>query len=195
MTTDSRDQSILNKSRADKFILVVDIPSILKPINRKSVRDNRTIQLNTLQFSVYGVVVPKIQVPAIALNYSGSPIHITSRTHPTYAPVNVNFTIDNQFNNYWVIYTWLNTLRNAKTGLYGEPSNANEFLTSETRLKDYAADFTVIAKDEYENDVIKWVYKHAFPTNLGEITYNHRTSTEIETTFEFVFAEVECTLL
>ena len=112
------DQALLNKSRLDKFIMVFDVPKLLRPLERKFERNNQSIQLDTLQFSIYGTVVPQIQVPAVPVNYSGGALHISSQVHPAYSPVTVNFTIDNQFNNYWVIYTWLNALREASTGLY-----------------------------------------------------------------------------
>jgi uncharacterized protein YaaR (DUF327 family) len=49
--------------------------------------------------------------------------------------------------------------------------------------------------NEYNNEIVKWTYKHAFPTSLGEISFNNRTSGEIDTTLQFAFAEIECVLL
>lgn len=189
------DQAVLNKSRKDKFMLVFDVPNLIKPLTRKFTRSNDTLQLDTMQFSVYGAVVPRIQVPPVAVNYSGNTLHVSSQTHPGYSPVNINFTIDNQFNNYWVIYTWLNALRDHRSGLYADAADPNRDFSGAMLHKDYATNMTIYGKDEYNQDVIKWTYQHAFPTTLGEIDYSYRTANEIETTFEFVFAEVECQLL
>ena len=51
------------------------------------------------------------------------------------------------------------------------------------------------SKDEFNKNVIRWDYTKAFPVTLGEINYNYRNSTEIESTFEFAFHEVLITLL
>lgn len=188
------EQSLLNKSRLDKFILVVNIPPLLRDANKKLIRNNTNIQLDTLQFSVYGTIAPRIQVPAVGAGFSGNTLHISSQAHPAYTPVTVNFTVDNQFNNYWMIFTWLNSLRDSKTGLYDYLHEGKKF-SNDMLLPDYATDFTLFGKDEYHNDVIKWVYKNAFPTELAEINYNYRTATEIESSFQFAFTEVYCELL
>lgn len=189
------DQALLNKSRLDKFIMVFDVPALLRPLERKFERNNQSIQLDTMQFSIYGTVVPQIQVPAVPVNYSGGTLHISSQVHPAYSPVTVNFTIDNQFNNYWVIYTWLNALRDASTGLYATAVDNAQEVSGYMLHKDYATDLTVFGLDEYNNEIIKWVYQRAFPIALGEISFNHRSAQEIETTFQFAFAQVECVLL
>jgi hypothetical protein len=62
-------------------------------------------------------------------------------------------------------------------------------------LKDYATDMTVFGLDEYNNEIVKWTYKRAFPISLGEISFNNRTASEIDTTLQFAFAEIECVLL
>jgi hypothetical protein len=188
------EQSILNKSRLDKFILVINIPPLLRDVNKKLLRTNNTVQLDTMQFSVYGTIVPRIQVPQVGASYSGNTLHISSHAHPAYAPVTVNFTVDNLFNNYWMIFTWLNSLRDAKTGMYDVLHEGKKF-SADMLLPDYATDFTLYGKDEYNNDIIKWVYKNAFPIELSEISYNYRTATEIESSFQFAFTEVYCELL
>jgi hypothetical protein len=112
------DQSFLNKSRKDKFTLTLTLPDALKPFNKKFQRTNSNIDLNTLQFSVYGTVVPKNAIPAEEVRYSGSTVYVSSHNKPTYEPLSINFTIDNQFNNYWVIHKWLDLMRNEKSGIY-----------------------------------------------------------------------------
>ena len=194
-TTTAYDQALLNKSRLDKFIMVIDLPDLLKPIARKFERNNQSVQLDTLQFAIYGTVVPQIQVPAIPVNYSGSAMHISSQVHPAYPPITVNFTVDNQFNNYWVIYTWLNALRNYNDGTYATSIHDLPKASGNMLLKDYATDMTVFGLDEYNNEIVKWTYKRAFPISLGEISFNNRTASEIDTTLQFAFAEIECVLL
>ena len=187
-------QSMLNKSRIDKFILVINVPTPIREINKRNVRNNTNINLDTLQFSVYGTIVPKIQVPSIEARYQGSSVHLSSHSRPEYAPITVNFKIDNYFNNYWVIFSWLNILRDQKEGALGLV-DTKDILDKTFGINDYATTFTVYGVDEFNKNVIKWDYTKAFPVSLGEINYNYRTGDEIESTFEFAFHEVVVTLL
>lgn len=184
------DQTPLNKARSDKFSLRFNIPLALMDRNKRFQRNNSTFDLTTFQFSVYGTVVPKIQVPAIDAKYSGSNIYVSSHAKPSYEPVTIKFTIDNMFNNYWVIFSWLDLLRNQDTDIY-----SGTLTNSDKGLGQYSTDFEIVGKDEFNKDVIKWIYKTAFPTDLGEISYNYRTPNELETEMTFVFRSLETILL
>lgn len=184
------DQTLLNKSRKDKFSLTVFLPEELRKINRKLQRANAHVDIDTLQFSVYGTVVPKNIIPAEEARYAGSTVYVSSHNKPTYEPVSVNFTIDNEFKNYWVIHKWLDLLRNEKSGIYEA-----ELTPKDKGLGKYSTDFVLTARDEFHNEVIQWIYKSAFPVSLGEISYSHRDGAEIETTFEFAFRRIETNLL
>jgi hypothetical protein len=185
------DQSILNKSRKDKFSLTIVLPKELIPHNKRLDRSNSNLSLDTLQFSIYGVVVPKNNIPQEDVRYSGGNIYVSSHSKPSYEPVSINFTIDNEFNNYWVIHKWLDLLRNEKTGIY----DGSLVYDKNMGLANYTSDFIITAKDEFHNDIIKWTYKSAFPVGLGDISYSYRDSGEIETTLEFVFRRIETNLL
>lgn len=193
--TTSNDQAILNKALGDKFQMFFDIPPILRNINKRFERKNTSISLDTMAFSVYGAVVPAINVPSVDLNYSGSPLSITSHTHPKYDPLKVSFTVDNMFNNYWAIYTWLNALREAQEGTYATSLRCNDISDISGLLGEYSTDITIVGKDEFNNDVIKWIYKNAFPTLLDGISYSYRQSNEIESSFTFAFSELYCLLV
>jgi hypothetical protein len=193
--TTINDQALLNKARDDKFLLVFDVPPLLRPVCKRFNRENESISIDTMTFSVHGSIVPSIKVPSIDLNYAGGPLSITSHTHPKYDPLSVKFTVDNMFNNYWVIYTWLNALRDADSGLFARCVDKNDNFSGNALLKDYSTDITIYGKDEYNNDVIKWVYKRAFPTSLAGIDFNYRSSAEIESSFEFAFSELYCVLI
>ena len=45
MAYNTMQQSVLNKSRADKFLLVFDIPPILKEFNKKFNQNNLSIEV------------------------------------------------------------------------------------------------------------------------------------------------------
>lgn len=186
-------QSPLNKSRSDKFIMVLNFPDVLKKIATKYTRSNTGIGIipNSLQFSIFGTVVPDIEIPSVDQLYGGQPFSQSSKLRPVWSPVTVNFTIDNRFNNYWVIYSWLNLLNNDRTGLQTKPDNNPA--RNITKIE-YMANISIYALDEYEKKTIEFLYTNAFPIGLGGINFNNRTSTEIETSFTFGYSQLIASL-
>jgi len=195
------NQSQFNKSRLDKFLLVFNLPPVLKDISKQylGARENTVVIEDSLQFSVYGSVVPSIKVPEENLGYAGQSFKISKHSRPPYENVKVNFTIDNEFNNYWVIYKWLDLLNDEKTSQFNgkgilktanvstKEKNQNKTSTSPDL---YQTDITLYALDEFDKNKVKFVYTNAFPVDLGGINFNYRESGEIETTFEFAFSQL-----
>lgn len=190
MATNLYQQSVLNKSRVDKFKLVFQLPNSLKKINKHQDRKNATVMQDSLQFSIYGTVVPAITVPALEIRYSGSTLYNSTHSKNPYPPVTINFTIDNEYNNYWVIYKWLDLLHNEYTGLF----DADDLIDDDV-FKDYQTDLTVYGLDEYDNEKIKFTYTKAFPTEIGGINFSYRDSSEIESSFTFVYSQMHTVLL
>lgn len=202
----SLNQSQFNKSRLDKFLMVINLPDPLKGINTTdlSVHTDNKINENSLQFSVYGAVIPNISVPGITEQYAGQSFKVSSHTRPPYDNVSVNFTVDSRFNNYWVLYKWLDLLNNDKQSVFDSDdlsktpaiaTSSRNKVKSSNPTTSYQADITLYAKDEYDKNVVKFVYTNAFPVNLGGINFNYRTEGEIETTFEFAFSQLLVELL
>lgn len=200
------NQSQFNKSRLDKFLLVLNLPPVLKDISKQNLgsRDNNVIIEDSLQFSVYGSIVPQTQVPHEDLRYGGQSMKISKHTRPVYENVVVKFTIDSEFNNYWVIFKWLDLLNDEELSRFNGKGIANT-VKIEPNIKNnpnslsptslYQTDITLYAKDEFDENKIKFTYTKAFPVKLGGIDYNYRTSGEIETTFEFAFSQLKVELL
>lgn len=193
---DKVPQSQLNKSRFDKFLLIIDLPPILRNNNTQKLgtRSKALINKNSLQFSVYGSVIPQISVPALEAGYAGGTYMVSSNSRPAYDEIAVNFTVDNKFNNYWVINYWLNLLSDAKQIAYNASelatyNNGDSKLPLSLQPQSYQTDFTIYGKDEFDNNIIKFTYTKAFPTLLGGIDYNYRESGEIETSFQFAFSQ------
>ena len=192
MAVNQNNQSILNKSRLDKFLLVFSIPPALREINvrENSARNSTNVIEDKLQLSVYGAVVPELTVPSIQIPYAGSNLYQSAHAREPYPPVTVNFTADNEFNNYWVIYKWLNLMHDQKTGVYDESD-----LDPDNQFNNYQTDMTLYGLDEYENKRIEFTYTKAFPVTLGNLEYNYRTSEEIESSFTFVYSQLHTKLL
>ena len=186
-------QASLNKARKDKFILVFTLPKAMREIDthENEVRDSAKLVRDSLQFSVYGTLVPKVKVQEIAVPYSGQVFKFSGHHRPDYGNISLNFVVDNEFNNYWVIYKWINLMNNNKEAFFYRekmPVDAAPF-------SEYATNFTIYGLDEYDNKRIQFDYIGVLPVGLGEITYNYQDPNQVESTFEFGFSQLTSKLL
>ena len=192
MATNNLKQSVLNKSRADKFLLIFDLPPILKKIEKPwiSEQTNTTVIGDAVQFSIFGTAVPEITVPAVENRFAGSTLYVSSHSKNSSPPVTVDFNIDNQYRNYWVIYQWLNLLHSQYEGRYNERE-----LPTDLGFDDYSTDLTIYGKDEFNNSKIKFTYTKAFPTTLEAITYNYQDPDEMQSGFTFVYSQLHTEII
>ncbi len=202
-------QAILNKARQDKFLLNLNLPDALLKINKKLPTHKGKISLDSLQFSVYGAVVPKIQVNEIQLPQYGQVMKASSHKREPYDPLTVNFKVDNNFWNYWTIWTWLNLLNDQDTGGFDAddlipnvqpiggkmPDKAHTSNREQNLQKSYTTNMSLYGLDEYENKVIQFIYHGVFPTSLDGISYNYQTPDEIESSVSFSYSKVQASLL
>ncbi len=183
-----------NRPQKDKFLVVFDIPPILKTIDKEIAKPNAgtnsTVVSDSVQFSIYGTTVPEIIVPGVAARHAGSTLYVSSHSKNSYPPVHVKFDVDNLYNNYWVIYQWLNLLHNEKTGRYNE----REIIIDDS-FSDYQTDLTVYGLDEYNNKRIQFLYKKAFPTSIDQIQYDHRETGQLVSGFTFLYSQLHVALL
>jgi len=189
---DTTIQSFLNKAREDKFILVFDVPPIFKSISSKYTRDNKTVIPDSVQFSVFGSMVPEITVKATETRYAGSTLYVSSHSKDSYPPVEINFNVDSMYNNYYVIYQWLNLLHDQYSGVYNQNN-----IAVDKNFNDYMTDLTLYALDEYLDKKIKFTYTKCFPTTLKGITYNQKSEEgkEVVSGFVFVYSQMHVELL
>jgi hypothetical protein len=189
---DTTIQSFLNKAREDKFILVFDVPPIFKSISSKYTRDNKTVIPDSVQFSVFGSMVPEITVKATETRYAGSTLYVSSHSKDSYPPVEINFNVDSMYNNYYVIYQWLNLLHDQYSGVYNQNN-----IAVDKNFNDYMTDLTLYALDEYGKKRASFTYTKAFPTTLKGITYNSQGSEgkEITSGFVFVYSQMHVDIL
>jgi len=190
MAVNQNDQSFLNKSRTDKFKLVFSLPPALRKIDSKTDRQTYNVNEDAFQFSVYGAVVPELDVPALQIRYGGSNLYNSTHAREPYPPVTIDFTIDNGFNNYWVLYKWLDLMHDEKEGLY----DASD-LVSDEDFKNYQTDMTLYGLDEFNNERIQFTYTKAFPVTIGSINYNYRTAEEITSSMTFVYSQIHTKLI
>lgn len=192
-------QSVLNKSRKDKFRLILTLPNVLKKIDSRRVRDDQLINLDSLQFSVYNVNIPQIEVPAISLHYSGQNYNVTSFDRPAYPPASVNFVIDNEYKNYWVLWKWLQMFNDPIHGTFGGPEIFKDIGGYPKQvpeiLYDYVTTITLEGLDEYNKPKIQFDFRYAFITQLGDFLYDFTDSEEIGCKFSFVYNQLDVHLV
>ena len=182
-------QSPFNKQRKDKFIMVFELPKILKPQKSTLERGNRRVIPDSVQCSIYGTVIPSLNIPSANVPYGGQVPKVSTYTRPSFENMTVNFTIDNLFNNYWNIYRWLNSFNDGKKGLYNAPIPSNGF------MPDYQTTISIYGKDEFNKNVIKFNFYHCFPVSIGGIGYSDRDAGEMESSFQYAYHQFEAELL
>lgn len=192
-TPQPTQQSVLNRSGKDKFLLVLNLPQILR---KQSVTDS-LINIKPIEMSVYGAVVPIIQVPPVEVRFGGQSYNVTSYSRPNYPPLNINIVIDNSFKNYWLLWKWLSVLNDPKeSGYAGTKDKTETKIDKETRgnLTEYQTNISVIGLNEFNQKTIEFIYYNAFITTLGGIDYNYRTPEILETTAEFQYSQFDVKL-
>lgn len=179
------NQSFLNRARTDKFLVTLDVPDALKRIDKNKASGNNDINFKRLQFSVFGILLPQLEVPALEIRYSGNTLYQSSHTRNSYPPVTMNFSIDNEFNNYWVIYKWLQILHDDVEGIFDKRE-----LIRGTDFTQYQSDITLHAINEFDKPVIEFKYTRAFPTVLGGVEYSDKNPQEALSSFTFVYSQI-----
>jgi hypothetical protein len=185
-------QSQLNVTRQDKFRLIMTIPDILKPLLKKENRICNGGDFERLQMSIWGFVVPEIKMNVMEKAYAGQTLKYSGLSRSPYPSINVRFTVDNRFDNYFILYKWLD-LQNDDTASQFDAKNLNE--CSRGHLPDYSSIFTIFSLDEYENPTAKWDYFNAFPVSLGNIEASYRENKELECSFSFEFSQLKMSLV
>jgi hypothetical protein len=193
-TPQPTQQSVLNRVSKDRFLLVLNLPQVLK----KQSLENNLIDIDPLQISIYGTVVPTVQVPSNESRFAGQSYNVSSYARPNYGPLTVNFVVDNMFRNYWVLWKWLTVLNDPKESLYTGTDSKLE--TWKDRLQtgivtEYQTNFSVIGLNEYNQKTIEFIYYNGFITNLGGITYDYNDPEMIKTTAEFQFSQLDVNIL
>ena len=188
------NQAPLNKNRQDKFILILNLPEGIKRITDNIDRNPNRIDADSLEISITGAVTPVISVPEITVPYGAQTIKVSSHARPAYDPLTINFRIDNEFNNYWAIYKWLDVINDIKTGSFNE-DDIIKYNKPNQQLPVYSSNLTIYGLDEYENRKIQWDYIGAFPTQLTEINWDYATGDEITSSATFEFTRLEAHLI
>jgi hypothetical protein len=194
------NQAILNKARVDKFLLIITMPLALRNID--VAYGNETVSKiisDKLQMSVWGNVVPSIIVPSVAVPFQGQVPKVTSFSRPAYEPVTVNFNIDSEFYNYYVIWKWLALLNDPTKSVF-DASNSSNRVDAGTNtiinprkpnyIPQYSSQISLQPLNEYNQVLGEFVFTQCFATSLNGINFNYQGSEEISSSFTFDFSQL-----
>ena len=210
------NQSVLNKASSDKFQLIISVPEVLKTINTNNDRSNELINLDSLQFSCINATVPAQIVKKIDLGFKGQKVPVTSYTRDAQPEVSLDFVVDNNFNNYHFLWTWIDGLNNCKESIptkdyYSIQSQFNESIkmrladtkssvdepkqinVMESKYKnsffDYQTTMTLLVLREYNEPIARFKYTNAFITELGELKLDYKEPKQLSCSFKFAFGQ------
>ena len=166
-----------------------ELPFIL----RKRSKEDPSLNVNLIQMSVYGTVVPDITVPEADVRYAGQNLHLSTYARPSNPAVSINFMVDNYYNNYYIFWKWLDVMNRALENTYGGTSQTQRSINDNITIGDqfeYQTTISIQALNEYNEPTIEFNYTKAFISKLGGITYSYRDGALIESTADFHFSQM-----
>ena len=170
--------------------MVLTVPQLL----RRFSQHDPNLDIDTVQISIHGAVVPDISEPSIQAPIMGHVTNYSSHSRPNYSPLQVNFLVDNNYFNYYILWKWLDLLNSANNSWYQgteERLRTRAYdLESGGLNNEYQTDFSVIGYNEYNEESIEFYYRGAFITNLGAINYSYRDAELLESTVQFQFSQL-----
>lgn len=185
-------ESELNTARSNKFILVIDLPKCFRALdgtpNAGSCSYFRT---QKLQMNVFGKAIPEVEIPSNEIAAFGQVMKASSLSRKAYRAVTIKFIVDSKYENYFVVYKWMDIMNSTTEGGFDRGNEINK----SGKLADYTATFSLYLLNEYNKPVVRWDYVGAFPTGLGSIDLDKRDPSEIECEFTFEFSFINMQLL
>ena len=187
-------QSPLNRASKDKFYMVLSLPHVM----RKMYKDDELLKIDPLQISVFGTVVPTVNVPTTEVRYYGQSTNVSSYSRPNYEPLTVSFVVDNNYQNYYVLWKWLAVLNDPETSIYAGTSPKDITMSERLRIGnqfEYQTNILIYGLNEYNKPTIQFKYTNCCITSLGQIIYSYRDSELIESSAQFNFNQLHIDVL
>lgn len=179
--------SVLNRTNKDKFLLIFSLPEALRNANKKYVKTLNDAGVNTksIKLLIKSANIPEIKIRSLSIGYGGANVYVSSHTRDPYEPLNVKFTISNNYSNYTLIYEWINFIMSELEGHYDTYD-----LTRDEGLNAYSTNMSLVALDEFNNIKMQWIYTYAFPVSLSGIEYDYESHDNIEASVSFMYSSV-----
>lgn len=190
-----RIESGLNRAYNDNFILVFDTPGILK--NYETTAGQRSCGLITpdkVQFNITAANIPTVEVPAKKLPYSGHTFKVSSHSKADFIPLKVDFFIDKKWDNYWLLWKWLNILSDEEHGFFDQAPDLGR-TPSKGIPAEYMTTMSMILLDSYKAPVIQFDYHNCFITGLDAVQLNYQQENEIPCGATFEYSRFDAMLI
>ena len=187
MSNEVNIQSPLNRAYGDKFYFLMNLPSALKNLREKYVKNLKEegIKRESIGWSIIKASTPEVLIKAQSIAYAGGNHYISSHVKDPYSPLTIEFKVDNRYANYSTIYEWINYIYDEKEGHF-DAHNLSPISGTDT----YAATISLVATDEYDKEIIMWTFKNAFPTKISSLSLDYTSSEELTCTVDFVFSQM-----
>lgn len=170
--------------------MILELPYIL----RKRAPTDPSLNIEPLQISVFGTVVPDISVPEVDVRYAGQNLHLSTYARPNYPPLSISFIVDNDYKNYFLLWKWLDVMNLAIKDYYGGTGNVSpDHKAIVGDQFEYQTTFSIWALNEYNEPALEFKYSKAFISRLGGINYSYRDGTLIEASADFHFSQLDIT--
>jgi hypothetical protein len=171
--------------------MVLNVPEILRSILSKE-RNTSNINLDALQYSVWGSPIPSISVPSKQTNFMGQVSKATSFHRPEFSDITIRFTVDNNFNNWWVLWKWLDLLNDHKESAYNRLGLPKPEVP---KKRNYTTNMSMFGLNEHNKPAIEFTFIRTFIVKLGEIETSYRDGEEAESSCTFSFNQMDVKLL
>ena len=174
----------------------MDLPIALKRKQDLVMQSNHNA--DQVQFTTFGSPVPSIKVNEIKVPFGGQVYNASSISRPSYDSLTLKFLIDNGYQNYWILWKWLNLFNNSEdssTTLTEPVIMEIDDMRLTNPMSDFTTTFSLFGLDEFNNKIIEFKYTQAFITSLSPIEYSFQTANEIICTATFVFNQLNISLL
>lgn len=179
----THEQSVVNPARKDHFLFIMDLPCGLKDVVGVNDRLCHGGSLERLEFNIWGAVIPDIVITNLDVPFGGQSFAWSSLGRPAYGDINCSFTVDNGYDNYYILWQWLKLQNDPLTSARVEGIN------------NYTTTISIFPLDEYKKPVAEFIFLDAFVTKIGAITKSTRDAGETESTFSFNFSQLNMKLV
>lgn len=140
----------LNKSSPENFELLFPVLPTLGSLKES----------NSLSMNIFSSILPTLTLDTKEQNWMGGKAFFDSGGL-TFEPWYVNFLIDDDFNNWKILYNWITFINNNKDR-YGR------------ERPDYIVDATLNILNNMRDPILTINFKNVWPNMLGEINMSYR---------------------
>lgn len=129
---------------------------------------------NPFVLNIFGVIIPAVSIAEEELSWQSNKTK-HSLIPTVYDPLLINYMVDSNFENWKLLYNWMNYINNNFDKIAEYHNN-------------YSIDATLVIKDNFMSNIMELIFKSIWPSTLGEIQFSYREGDiQIESTINFTY--------